>query len=779
MQNKEQIRIAQIMGKWVGGGVEAVIMNYYRHLDRNKIQFDFICDSDSTNIPYEEIKSLGGKVILIPPYQKIFKYIKELTKILKENKYKIVHSHINTLSVFPLYCAKKAKVPVRIAHSHSTTNKKEWKKNLMKQALRPLSKVFATEYFCCSEHAGRWLFGNKAYDKGKVYLLNNAIELDKFKYDEKIRHIKRKELGINDDTMVIGHIGRFVEQKNHEFLIDIFNELHKKEKNSLLILVGQGPLENSIKEKVNKLGLTNNCLFLGQRRDANELYQVFDLFLLPSLYEGLGMVAIEAQVAGLPCVISSEIPKVAKICDNVKFLNLNENVSIWVDTLLNSLSNKRNSLIKNAKNNGYDIQEESCKLENYYQNALNNNKIAFISSGFYPIPASKGGAVENLVQNILDKNEEYNNFNYVVFSIFDQDAKNQSQKYKHAQFNFYKPNIVIIAIDKLIYNILTIVLKKEKKMSYRYIVQRIGYLNYVSKNLKKNNYNKIIIENNATLFLALKWRKNYLKYDNKYYLHLHNDLDKYFGCLNIIRNCNKYLCVSKYVADKLQNQLSLPEEKIVIYKNCIDTKIFNGEISKFEEENLRKELDIPINNKIIIFTGRLIKEKGILELVKAFKKINDNNLTLMIIGSSSNAENLKSDFEIELAKETKNISNIIFTGFVPYNKLNKYYALSSIAVLPSMWEEPAGLTIQEAISSMVPLITTDSGGIPEYINDLCAIILKRDEKIIENIKESIVKLINDEEKIKTMKNEEKIIRQTYSLDRYYNKFTKIFNEEIN
>lgn len=286
MKKKEEpIRIAQIIGKWLGGGVEAVVMNYYRHLDHSKVQFDFICDDDSTNIPYDEIEKLGGKVILIPPYQKVFKYQKELRRVLREGKYKIVHSHINTLSVFPLYAAKKVGVPVRIAHSHSTTNKKEWKKNLLKQVLRPFSKKYATNYMCCSELAGRWLFGDKAYDEGKVYLLNNAIDLDKFKYDKKIRDKKRKELGIKEDTIVIGHIGRFVAQKNHTFLIDIFNQFHKKEKNSILLLAGQGPLQEEIKNKVRELGLDDSVGFLGQRNDANELYQAFDVFLLPSLYE--------------------------------------------------------------------------------------------------------------------------------------------------------------------------------------------------------------------------------------------------------------------------------------------------------------------------------------------------------------------------------------------------------------------------------------------------------------------------------------------------------------
>lgn len=284
MKKKEEpIRIAQIVGKWLGGGVEAVVMNYYRHLDHSEVQFDFICDDDSTNIPYDEIEKLGGKVILIPPYQKVFKYQKELRRVLRNGKYKIVHSHINTLSVFPLYAAKKVGVPVRIAHSHSTTNKKEWKKNLLKQVLRPFSKKYATNYMCCSELAGRWLFGDKAYDEGKVYLLNNAIDLDKFKYDKKIRDKKRKELGIKEDTIVIGHIGRFVAQKNHTFLIDIFNQFHKKEKNSILLLAGQGPLQEEIKNKVRELGLDDSVRFLGQRNDANELYQAFDVFLLPSL----------------------------------------------------------------------------------------------------------------------------------------------------------------------------------------------------------------------------------------------------------------------------------------------------------------------------------------------------------------------------------------------------------------------------------------------------------------------------------------------------------------
>lgn len=369
----EPIRVASVIGRYIGGGVEAVTINYYRNIDKNKVQLDFICDEDSTNIPYEEIERMGGKVIIIPSYSKPFKYHKALKRVLKEGNYKIIHSNINTLSVFSLFAAKCAGVPVRIAHSHSTTNKKEKKKNLMKQILRPFSKVFATDYMCCSELAGRWLFGNKEYDKGNVYLLNNAIDLDKFKYNESLRKKKRKELGIKDDTLVIGHIGRFVAQKNHDFLIDIFNEIHKKNNNSILLLAGQGPLMEDIKNKVKELNLEDSVKFLGQRNDANELYQAFDVFLLPSLYEGLPVVGVEAQAAGLLCYLSDDMTKETKVLDITKFMSLNNTPEEWAGNILDDVKKyKRIDTSKEMTAKNFNIKEEAKKLEEYYLNLYNN-----------------------------------------------------------------------------------------------------------------------------------------------------------------------------------------------------------------------------------------------------------------------------------------------------------------------------------------------------------------------------------------------------------------------
>lgn len=365
---KEPILVAQVIGKWVGGGVEAVIMNYYKNMDKSKIQFDFICDEDSTSIPYDEIEKMGGRVILIPPYQKVFKYQKELIRIFSENKYKIVHSNINTLSFFSLRAAKKAGVPIRIAHSHSTTNKKELKKNILKQLLRPLSKIYATDYFACSKYAGKWLFGKKMVRDNKVTIVNNAIDVETFKYNNELRRTKRKELGIDDDTIIVGHIGRFVRQKNHDFLIDIFKEIHNIRPNSRLLLIGKGPEEKEIKRKVNGLNLEKEVEFLGQRDDVSELYQAFDVFLLPSLYEGLPVVGIEAQASGVLCVFSSKITEEVKNVDSTIFMSLDKKAIDWADNILKEYDQfERKDVSKEIANNGFDIREEYKKLTKKYE----------------------------------------------------------------------------------------------------------------------------------------------------------------------------------------------------------------------------------------------------------------------------------------------------------------------------------------------------------------------------------------------------------------------------
>ena len=372
MNENGGIRVVHVIGSVCKGGVESVVFNYYKFIDRTKVQFDFVVDDDSPCEIPDEILNLGCRVYKIPPYTKLLAYIKALKKIFIENDYKIVHSHMNTLSVFTLYAAKKAGVPIRIAHNHSTAGKGEFKRNLVKYALRPFAKLYPTHLFACSEYSGRWLFGIKEFNKGKVTVFNNAIDTSLFLFNEDMRSKVRCDLGI-EDKFVIGHVGRFMTQKNHSFLIDVFNEIHKRDKKSVLLLVGDGELRTQIEEKVKALNLQDYVVFTGSRNNVHELYQAMDVFVLPSLYEGLGMVAVEAQAAGLPCYISSKVPNEAiLISKQYRTLPLGVSPKIWASSITKDLTiYQRESDTKTIVSQGYDIREVVKTLEEHYQMIIN------------------------------------------------------------------------------------------------------------------------------------------------------------------------------------------------------------------------------------------------------------------------------------------------------------------------------------------------------------------------------------------------------------------------
>ena len=366
------IRVAQIMGKMVGGGLEQVVMNYYRHINRSKVQFDFIIDADSTCVPEREIQSLGGHIIYVPPYQRLLANQHYLVNLFKQENWTIVHSHENALSVFPLHAAKRARVPVRIAHSHSTAGRGEPVRNAVKWFLKRWVSLYATNRMACSRHAGEWLFG-----KGSDFdLLYNAIDLNEFAFDDNLRREVRKKLGINDTTLVVGHIGRFVTQKNHRFLIDIFKKITEIIQDSVLVLVGEGKLWQEIKQKVREERIEDKVLFLGQQNNTGCLYQAFDVFCFPSLYEGLGMVAVEAQMAGLPCVCSDRVPIEASITGNCRFISLAASANVWAQEIIDSNNSEKSRVIlRDSKVESYDIEKMARKLEDYYLNLYSKGAI--------------------------------------------------------------------------------------------------------------------------------------------------------------------------------------------------------------------------------------------------------------------------------------------------------------------------------------------------------------------------------------------------------------------
>ena len=394
--------------------------------------------------------------------------------------------------------------------------------------------------------------------------------------------------------------------------------------------------------------------------------------------------------------------------------------------------------------------------------------IAIITSGYLPVPAAKGGAVETIVDDFIKKNEEYHKVNFTVFSIYDKEAENRAKNLKNTKVLFIKKSKIINRLDKMIFFIAKNILKKDKVMSYRYIIQRLYFLRKVSKYLKKNDYDKIILENHATLFLALKFRKNYKKYAEKYYYHLHNEVTSTYGCYEIMRGTQKILCVSNYIKDHIKNKLNINDDKVIKLENCVDTDKFKIKLNDKEKLELKKRFSIQKNDKVLLFTGRFTREKGIKELLQAVSRIDDKNIKLLIVGSFFFGTDIKNKFEEEIKEYVENIKDrVVFTGYIPYDEINKVYAIADIAVIPSMWEDPAPLTIIEAMASGLPIITNNSGGIPEYAKNGCAIILDKNSEIIDKLKVAIINLLKDNKKLKEMSDISRKNAKNSNLDNFY------------
>ena len=305
------IKVLQIGMNDTLGGIESYLINYERNIDKSKICFDYVDMTEKGICFRKEIENAGNKIYQLPNYRRRpILYMRKLLQLLKKNKYDIIHCNMNSaVFLYPLIVAKMAKVKVIIAHSHNASSDKGILKTILHNVNKHFIPLFANNYFACSKLAGEWFFSKKIIESNRFFIINNGIEVEKYQFDLQRRKNKRKELGINDDTVVIGHIGRFSKQKNHSFLIDAFYKAYQKNSNIVLLLIGIGPLQEKMKNKVKQLKIEKNVIFLEQREDANDLYKVFDIFALPSLYEGLPLVGIEAQCSGCHCLFSDHITK--------------------------------------------------------------------------------------------------------------------------------------------------------------------------------------------------------------------------------------------------------------------------------------------------------------------------------------------------------------------------------------------------------------------------------------------------------------------------------------
>lgn len=401
-----------------------------------------------------------------------------------------------------------------------------------------------------------------------------------------------------------------------------------------------------------------------------------------------------------------------------------------------------------------------------------DNKITIITSGYFPVPAAMGGAVEALDENIIKQNELSKKLDLTVFSCFNQDAKIQAEKYKNTKVEFIKIPFLIQQADKLVYLFAKNILKKEKSMSYRYILQRLYYIRKVAKKINKKDYGKLVIENHSTLFMILKKHDNYKKYKGRYYYHLHNVVTNDYGCKNIIANCKSVLGVSNYINKTLSEFLGEEDNNnYCVLRNKIDQEKFRVNIKQDRIDELRRKFNLNTSDKIILFTGRFTKEKGIKELLLAFKNVNYKNVKLLIVGGYYFGSGMVSPFETEMKELADSMKDkIIFTGFIDYNTIPELYALADIVVIPSIWDDPAPLTVVESLTAGKALITTYSGGIAEYANENSSILLKRDENLISLLSEKIEYLLNNPDVINNMEKAVLEMTKDWNLENFYKDF---------
>lgn len=365
------IRVLHVFASLDRGGAETMIMNIYRSIDREKVQFDFVVDDSNKKYDYEEeIEHLGGYIYRIPKYKakNFFSYKSNWESMLMSHKeWKIVHIHHTVPAFTYLGIAKKNQL-VTIVHSHTAGATKSIK-SILKILFRLPLRFLAEYLFACSVSASKWMFGNKS---SKAIIINNSIDSKKYIFSAEKRDLMRTELNL-ENSFTIGHIGNFSKAKNYPFILDVFNEVYKQNQFAKLVLIGKNDNNPEVERRVKELSLEKNVIVTGVRSDISDLLQSLDIFLFPSLHEGLPVTLIEAQASGLKILASDTITNEVAITDNVEFMSLNKSAKAWADRIMKySDGYERKDTSQEIVAAGYDIQQSTKWLESFYLAQLKN-----------------------------------------------------------------------------------------------------------------------------------------------------------------------------------------------------------------------------------------------------------------------------------------------------------------------------------------------------------------------------------------------------------------------
>ena len=353
---------------FVANGVASFVMNYLRNLDHDEVQVDIASYKEGDSVYYAEVEAAGGKMFFLPGIKNLPEHVKVCNKILSDGRYDIIHDNTLHISIPMMWCAKKAGVPVRILHSHSSKLGETRKKELRNKAFRPILRSLATDYLACSKMAGQMMFGNR-----KFTVLPNVIRTEKYRYDSAARENVRRKMN-TQDRFVIGSVGRLATEKNPFFAMDVFECLQKQVPNAEYWWVGSGPLEKSVQDYVNQKGLSENVRLLGSRNDVTDLYQGMDVFFLPSLFEGLPVTGVEAQAMGLPIVVSDTVTKEMVYTDLVDYVSLKSTKEIWAEHLIKVAEKKQNrsNYVDNLRKSVFSDIGCGNRLEGLYRRFLDD-----------------------------------------------------------------------------------------------------------------------------------------------------------------------------------------------------------------------------------------------------------------------------------------------------------------------------------------------------------------------------------------------------------------------
>ena len=659
------------------------------------------------------------------------KAIRQLRKIINEEKFDIIHTHTPMGSVVTRLAAKKArkKYHTRVIytahglHFFKGASAKNWL--IFYPVEKYLSKYTDTLILINQED---YDLCKRKFKKCKDIQYVPGVGIDEAKFDfemsEKEKHDLRKSVGVKDDDFVIIYPAEISKRKRQIWLIETINDLLNKNSNIHLLLPGKDSLDGKCQELVKELGLEKQVHFLGYRKDIPKLLKISNLAISSANQEGLPVNIMEAMYVGLPIVASDCRGNRDLIQDNVNgylvSLKDNERFSNSIENIYNDNSkseefgHKSKEIIKD-----YLLDKIMIDMKNIYFQQIKT--LAIITSGFLPVPASKGGAAENLIDTIVIQNEKFRRIKPIIFSVYDEKAKKISEKYKYSDFVFIKLSFISLSIDKFNYFIIDKILKKKNSRKYRYVLQRFEFLFKCSRFLKKNDYDKVLLENHSIMYLALKWNKNYLKYKDNYYYHCHNVIPSRYGMDEIISNTKKVISVSEFRNNYIKDFFNMKDENCSVVLNCCSSDVLKH-ATKFELDDLKDKYNLN-DKKIILYIGRVDKDKGTLELVKACNKINRSDFKLLVVGAPIFDTGITTDYENLVKNEISKNDNFIMTGYVKHEELYKFYSLADVVVIPSQVEDSAPLVLIESISTGKPVIASNCGGIPEYVNKKCAILM--------------------------------------------------------